>query len=251
MEHSRLHMGRVNPVVGDTFVTNHRRPILTLTEDTSGGVHDTLLAACDRYRYDLLGARRTARQLHGQPARRAGSELLGPVHAEPAEPVRERPPGAGRDDRDRPAGLDPGQPRHPARRARSHRSCSPPARRTWRPPTAPARPTRTTGDRRSTLNDRSARAPPVVRVGRRDGLQPVTASTWSSRQPPRSSLNVQRGLAVLVAVQRAERVDPPEVADQRALGAVPALAALGAQAPLVSWANVSTVAVLELAARAC
>jgi uncharacterized protein YcgI (DUF1989 family) len=56
MEHSRLHMGRVNPVVGDTFVTNRRRPILTLTEDTSGGVHDTLLAACDRYRYELLGA---------------------------------------------------------------------------------------------------------------------------------------------------------------------------------------------------
>ena len=56
MEHSRLHMGRVNPVVGDTFVTNHRRPILTLTEDTSGGVHDTLLAACDSYRYALLGA---------------------------------------------------------------------------------------------------------------------------------------------------------------------------------------------------
>jgi uncharacterized protein YcgI (DUF1989 family) len=56
MEHSRLHFGRVNPVVGDTFVTNHRRPILTLTEDTSGGVHDTLLAACDSYRYALLGA---------------------------------------------------------------------------------------------------------------------------------------------------------------------------------------------------
>jgi uncharacterized protein YcgI (DUF1989 family) len=56
MEHSRLHMGRVNPAVGDTFVTTRRRPVLTLTEDTSGGVHDTLLAACDRYRYELLGA---------------------------------------------------------------------------------------------------------------------------------------------------------------------------------------------------
>jgi uncharacterized protein YcgI (DUF1989 family) len=56
MEHSRLHMGRVNPRVGDTFVTNHRRDVLTLVEDTSGGVHDTLLAACDRYRYELLGA---------------------------------------------------------------------------------------------------------------------------------------------------------------------------------------------------
>jgi uncharacterized protein YcgI (DUF1989 family) len=56
MEHSRLHMGRVNPRLGDTFVSNHRRDVLTLIEDTSGGVHDTLLAACDRYRYELLGA---------------------------------------------------------------------------------------------------------------------------------------------------------------------------------------------------
>src|SRR6201999_2782497 len=44
------------PAVGDTLVTNHRRAILTFVEDTSGGVHDTLLAACDRYRYELLGA---------------------------------------------------------------------------------------------------------------------------------------------------------------------------------------------------
>ena len=56
MEHSRLHMGKLNPVVGDTLVTNRRRPILTLVADTSGGVHDTLLAACDRERYELLGA---------------------------------------------------------------------------------------------------------------------------------------------------------------------------------------------------
>jgi uncharacterized protein YcgI (DUF1989 family) len=56
MEHSRLHMGKLNPVVGDTLVTNRRRAILTLVADTSGGVHDTLLAACDRERYELLGA---------------------------------------------------------------------------------------------------------------------------------------------------------------------------------------------------
>ena len=41
--------------VGDSLVTNQRRPILTLVEDTSPGVHDTLIAACDRYRYALLG----------------------------------------------------------------------------------------------------------------------------------------------------------------------------------------------------
>ena len=54
MEHSRTSLGRIMPVIGQSMVTNHRRPILTLVEDTSGGIHDTLLAACDRYRYELL-----------------------------------------------------------------------------------------------------------------------------------------------------------------------------------------------------
>jgi uncharacterized protein YcgI (DUF1989 family) len=56
MEHSRVHMGRVNPVAGSVLLTNRRRPILTLVEDTSGGIHDTLLAACDVHRYRMLGA---------------------------------------------------------------------------------------------------------------------------------------------------------------------------------------------------
>jgi uncharacterized protein len=56
MEHTRIFIGRIIPKIGDPFVTNHRRPILTLTEDTSGGIHDTLVAACDRWRYELLGA---------------------------------------------------------------------------------------------------------------------------------------------------------------------------------------------------
>lgn len=55
MEHTRTTRGRLLPQVGDSFVTNRRRPILTLVEDTSGGVHDTVMAACDRYRYELLG----------------------------------------------------------------------------------------------------------------------------------------------------------------------------------------------------
>ena len=55
MEHSRTAMGRIMPTLGQSMATNHRRPILTLVEDTSGGIHDTLLAACDRYRYKLLG----------------------------------------------------------------------------------------------------------------------------------------------------------------------------------------------------
>ena len=55
MEHSRTALGRIMPAVGQSMATNRRRPILTLVEDTSGGIHDTLLAACDRYRYELLG----------------------------------------------------------------------------------------------------------------------------------------------------------------------------------------------------
>jgi uncharacterized protein YcgI (DUF1989 family) len=56
MEHSRVAIGRLVPRPGDALVTNRRRPILTLVEDNSGGVHDTLFAACDRWRYELLGA---------------------------------------------------------------------------------------------------------------------------------------------------------------------------------------------------
>ena len=55
MEHMRTALGRIVVHVGDALVTTQRRPILRLVEDTSPGVHDTLLAACDRYRYELLG----------------------------------------------------------------------------------------------------------------------------------------------------------------------------------------------------
>ena len=55
MEHSRTALGRIMAPTGTSMVTNHRRPILTLVEDTTPGIHDTLLAACDRYRYELLG----------------------------------------------------------------------------------------------------------------------------------------------------------------------------------------------------
>ncbi|HYZ62214.1 MAG TPA: urea carboxylase-associated family protein [Acetobacteraceae bacterium] len=57
MEATRVWTQRLNPVVGDSFVTTLRQPILTLVEDTSPGVHDTFMAACDRHRYALLGVR--------------------------------------------------------------------------------------------------------------------------------------------------------------------------------------------------
>ena len=55
MEHMRPTLGRLWPRQGDGLHTNRRRPILTLVEDTSPGRHDTLMAACDDYRYGLLG----------------------------------------------------------------------------------------------------------------------------------------------------------------------------------------------------
>lgn len=55
MEHTRATLERIRPKVGDHLFTNKRRPILTILEDTSPGVHDTLMAACDNERFGLLG----------------------------------------------------------------------------------------------------------------------------------------------------------------------------------------------------
>ena len=54
-EHGRGYLNRLIPKVGDALATNRRRPILTLTEDTSPGIHDTLMAACDLFRYINFG----------------------------------------------------------------------------------------------------------------------------------------------------------------------------------------------------
>jgi len=55
MQHCRVELERYRPKKGDRLVTNRRRPILKILEDSANGAHDTLLAACDRYRYQNLG----------------------------------------------------------------------------------------------------------------------------------------------------------------------------------------------------
>ncbi len=55
MEHTRATLVKIMPGTGDPLYSNRRRPILTITEDTTPGIHDTLMAACDSYRYGLLG----------------------------------------------------------------------------------------------------------------------------------------------------------------------------------------------------
>ena len=54
-EHTRVHVSGLFPRVGEQFVTNRRRPLLTLEADSSPGKHDMLIAACDPERFALLG----------------------------------------------------------------------------------------------------------------------------------------------------------------------------------------------------
>ncbi len=55
MEHTRAETRRLMPVAGTTLFTNRREPILLLEADSSPGIHDTLIAACDVHRYARLG----------------------------------------------------------------------------------------------------------------------------------------------------------------------------------------------------
>lgn len=55
MEHTRSGNLRLTPKTGGKLFSNRRKPIFTIVEDTSPGVHDTLVAACDAQRYRQLG----------------------------------------------------------------------------------------------------------------------------------------------------------------------------------------------------
>ena len=53
--HTRSCALNLCPKPGNAFYSNQRRAMLTLLNDTSPGVHDLLLSACDQARYTLLG----------------------------------------------------------------------------------------------------------------------------------------------------------------------------------------------------
>ena len=57
MSHTRARNTRFSPLVDDVLYTNHRLPILQLIEDTTPGVHDTAIAACDIWRYRELAGK--------------------------------------------------------------------------------------------------------------------------------------------------------------------------------------------------
>jgi hypothetical protein len=52
---SRQKLSTISPTVGNTLVDTHRKPVLTIVEDTSLGVHDMLYPACDERRYAEAG----------------------------------------------------------------------------------------------------------------------------------------------------------------------------------------------------
>jgi uncharacterized protein YcgI (DUF1989 family) len=55
VEHTRRMLYRLFPGKGDTLYSNRRTPMLILEEDTSPGLHDMLLACCDRWLYEFYG----------------------------------------------------------------------------------------------------------------------------------------------------------------------------------------------------
>ena len=55
MEHTRSTLSRLTPRAGDILADNWREPMLSFESDTSPGVHDTVIAPCDRARYVKLG----------------------------------------------------------------------------------------------------------------------------------------------------------------------------------------------------
>ena len=54
-EHTRSCLEKLIPTIGDCLYSNLRREIIKLVGDTSAGIHDLLLSACDIQRYQLLG----------------------------------------------------------------------------------------------------------------------------------------------------------------------------------------------------
>lgn len=57
MSHTRAALGKTHPGVGDALVSQKRQALATVVEDSSprDHAHDTLVAACDRWRYAELG----------------------------------------------------------------------------------------------------------------------------------------------------------------------------------------------------
>ncbi len=61
--HTWIHLGRIQPRVGDELVTNRREPVLTIVDDDVGW-HDMLAPACDPPRYERYYGLKGHRSCH-------------------------------------------------------------------------------------------------------------------------------------------------------------------------------------------
>jgi len=76
MSQTRASLRKLIPHVNDTLLNNLCTPILTLVEDTSPGIHDTLFPACNPQRYAHLGIpHRSCAENCREAAREIGIEL--------------------------------------------------------------------------------------------------------------------------------------------------------------------------------
>ncbi len=55
VEHTRRMLSRLFPGEGDALYSNRRTALLVLEQDTSGCLHDMLLACCDHWLYEFYG----------------------------------------------------------------------------------------------------------------------------------------------------------------------------------------------------
>jgi len=61
--HTWIHLGRIQPRIGDELVTNQRKPIFKIIADDVAW-HDMLAPACDRQRYELYYGVKGHRNCH-------------------------------------------------------------------------------------------------------------------------------------------------------------------------------------------
>ena len=83
MEHCREVLQKITFGPGDILITNRYRPILEITHDTSGGGHDTLIAACSGAMYERAGAGSE----HPNCAANLAAALAGQGHVCPFTPA--------------------------------------------------------------------------------------------------------------------------------------------------------------------
>lgn len=57
MAHLHTSLGSIFPKPGDPLISTLRHKLMTIIEDTSAGVHDTVIASCDHARYRELGCK--------------------------------------------------------------------------------------------------------------------------------------------------------------------------------------------------